>query len=111
MINLTDLSECEISLPGDWVRQDNHDTWSFTPGNMEMKDQRLYKRLDIRHPAGGPAESHQYALAIKDDFCAVLVDKEEFIICELVKNGNGPAYMELENHAGLRIRFERSAGA
>lgn len=111
MINLTDLSECETSLPGDWVRQDNHDTWSFTPGDMEMKEQRLYRRLDIRHPAGGPVESHRYAFAIKDEYCAVLVDTDEFIIRELVKKGDSPAFMEWEDKAGIRIRFERPAGA
>ncbi len=65
MINTTDFQEFEISLPGDWLRKDNGDTYSFTVDKMEIRDERLFRQLYIRHAGdrpGGQQESIRYAL-------------------------------------------------
>lgn len=122
MINTTDLSECEVLLPGDWLRKDNGDLYSFTVDKMEIIDDRLFRQLIIRHlpePAGTPSEwrdpttspeppvvqALRYALIIKDEFCGVRIEDEDFIIKEIAKKGDG-AYMEWEDDRGRAIAFE-----
>lgn len=106
MINTTDLSECEVSLPGEWERTDNGDIYAFTVDKMEIRDERLFKQLMIRHSNPPREESLKYALTIKDNFCGVLVGKDEFIIRELTKKEDGGAYMEWEDAIGKTIRFK-----
>ncbi len=100
MINQTDLDECETSLPGEWRRDDNGDIYNFTVERMEMRDERLFRQLNIRHASGRKPETVQYALMIKGDYCGLLIDGQEFIIRELTKKEDGSAYMELEDRAG-----------
>ena len=107
MINTTDLSECEVTLPGDWKRTDNGDLYSFTVDHMEVLDERLFKQLIIRHPASGE-ESLKYALGIKDDFCSVVVGGEEFVIKEIIKTENGTDSMQWEDSRGKIIPFTRA---
>jgi len=106
MINITDLSECEVSLPGDWKRTDNGDIYSFTVDKMEIRDERLFKQLTIRHSSPPGEESLKYALTIKDDYCGVLVGEDEFVIKEIIKKENGSASMEWEDKMGGIIGFE-----
>jgi hypothetical protein len=107
MINQTDFSEFETSLPGDWKRDDNGDIYSFTVNNMHIQDERLFRELDIRPAAGGQSQSRQYALAIEEDYCSLVIDDKEFIIREISKKEDGSAYMEWEDVAGGRIGFTR----
>ena len=107
MINTTDLSECEVSLPGDWKRTDNGDLYSFTVDHMEIRDERLFKQLTIRHSSPPGEESWKYALTIKDDYCGVLVGDEEFIIKEIIKTENGNDSMKWEDEKGNSILFKR----
>jgi hypothetical protein len=106
MINTTDLQELEVSLPGDWLRKDNGDTYSFTVDRMQISDERLFRELYVRHADGKPEEA-KYALTIEDDYCGILLNEEEFIIRRLAKFSDGSAFMEWEDRAGLRIVFER----
>lgn len=105
MINTTDLSECEVSLPGDWERLDNKDIYSFTVDKMEIKDERLFRQVKIRHSSPAREESLKYALTIKDDYCGVLVGGKEYLIRELTKKEDGSAYMEWEDEKGHFIGF------
>jgi len=105
MINQTDFSEFEVTLPGDWLRKDNGDTYSFTVNKMQIRDERLFRELLIRHSAGGQPESRQYALAIEDDYCSLVIDDQEFIIRQIVKKEDGSAYMEWEDRVGALIEF------
>lgn len=105
MINTTDLSECEVSLPGDWTRMDNGDIYSFTVDNMQISDERLFRQLKIRHASPPGEETLKYALTIKDDYCGVLIGEEEYLIRELTKKEDGSATMEWENEKGTTIRF------
>ena len=107
MINTTDLNECEVSLPGDWKRTDNGDLYSFTVDHMEIRDERLFKQLNIRHSSPPGEESLRYALTIKDDYCGVMVGEEEFIIKEIIKKENGNDSMEWEDEKGNSIPFKR----
>ena len=66
MINTTDLQELEISLPGDWLRKDNGDTYSFTTDHMELHDERMFRDLHIRRKDGQPM-TLRYALTIEED--------------------------------------------
>lgn len=106
MINTTDFQELEVSLPGDWLRKDNGDTYSFTTNRMEIDDERLFRELHVRHRNGSPEEA-RYALAIDDDYCGILVNDEEFLVRRLAKYSDGSAFMEWENGAGGLIVFER----
>jgi hypothetical protein len=109
MINTTDLQEVEVSLPGDWVREDTGDRYSFTVDRMRVDDDRLFRALHVRH-ADGRSEEVRYALTIEDDYCGVLLNEEEFIIRRLAKFGDGSAFMEWEDRAGGRVVFERLSG-
>jgi hypothetical protein len=108
MINQTDFSEFEVSLPGDWQRKDNGDTYSFTVNQMEIRDERLFRRLDIRHASGGQPESLQYALTIEEDYCGLLIGDKEFIVRQIIKKDDGSAYMEWEDSAGKNIEFSHA---
>jgi hypothetical protein len=107
MINTTDLSECEVTLPGDWKRTDNGDLYSFTVDHMEVLDERLFKQLIIRHAPSSKEEELKYALSIKDEFCSVIVGGEEFIIKEIIKTDNGKDSMQWEDSLGNTIPFKR----
>ena len=106
MINTTDFRELEVSLPGDWLRKDNGDTYSFTPDRMQLEDERLFRKLHVRHREGQP-EDVKYALTLEDDYCGILLDGDEFRIRRLAKFSDGSAFMEWEDKAGGRILFER----
>jgi trehalose/maltose hydrolase-like predicted phosphorylase len=105
MINTTDLQEVEISLPGDWTRQDNKDVYSFTTDKMELKDEMLFRQLNIRRASGDTITTVQYALLIKDDYVGIQLDEKEYIIRQLNKNEDGSASMEWEDSAGISILF------
>jgi len=108
MINTTDLSECEVTLPGDWRRTDNGDTYSFTVDHMEVLDDRLFRQLIIRHSSPTSKEEElKYALSIKDEFCSVVVGGDEFIIKEINKAENGNDLMQWEDSRGNTIDFKR----
>jgi hypothetical protein len=108
MINTTDLQECEVLLPGDWIRKDNGDIYSFTTERMEFRDERLFRQLYIRHAKKGKQpEAVSYALTIKDDYCGLLLGNEEFIIRQITKRPDGSASMEWQDPSGLAIFFER----
>jgi hypothetical protein len=109
MFNQTDFNEFEVSLPGDWLRKDNGDTWSFTTDKMEIRDERLFRQLDIRHVAGGQPESFQYALTIENDYFGLLIGDQEYIVRQITKREDGSAYMEWEDSKGKRIEFSHSA--
>jgi hypothetical protein len=106
MINTTDFQELEVSLPGDWLRKDNGDTYSFSTDKMELSDERLFRELYVRHPDGKP-EALRYALTIEADYCGILLNEDEFIVRRLAKYSDGSAFMEWEDTAGGRIIFER----
>ena len=106
MINTTDFQEFEISLPGDWLRKDNGDMYSFTVDKMEVRDERLFRQLYIRRPGAQP-QSLQYALTIEDDYFGIMLNEEEFVVRQLVKHSDGSAMMEWEDKAGLSIVFEK----
>ena len=112
MINTTDLSECEVTLPGDWQRTDNGDMYSFTVDHMEIRDDRLFKQLVIRPSSSASKEEElKYALSIKDDFCSVMVGNDEFIIKEIIKTENGNDSMQWEDSRGNTIPFKRISRA
>jgi hypothetical protein len=106
MINTTDLDECEVSIPGQWVRKDSGDIYMFSTDKMQLRDERLFKELYI-----GTSRKLSYALGIEGDFCAIVLsedgDEEEFIIRSITKNEDGSAAMEWEDRIGARIRFTR----
>jgi hypothetical protein len=106
MINTTDFQELETSLPGDWVR-DNGDIYSFTTDKMELRDERLFRELYVRH-AGDRPQSLRYALTIADDYCGILLNEDEFIVLQLIKHSDGSAMMEWQDNAGGLIRFDRA---
>jgi len=106
MINTTDLQELEVTLPGDWLRKDNGDTYSFTTDRMEIDDDRLFRELRVRHREGKPEEG-RYALTVEDEFCGILLNEDEFIVRRLAKFSDGSAFMEWEDRTGGRILFER----
>jgi hypothetical protein len=109
MFNQTDFNEFEISLPGDWLRKDNGDTWSFTTEKMEIRDERLFRQLDIRHSSGNQPESLQYALTIEDDYFGLLIGDQEYIVRQITKKEDDSAYMEWEDSKGKKIEFSHSA--
>ena len=110
MIKTTDLQELEVSLPGDWLRKDNGDTYSFTNDRMKIDDERMFRQLHVRH-ADGRTEDTRFALTLEDDYCGILLNTEEFIVRRLAKFSDGSAFMEWENPAGGRIVLERLPGA
>lgn len=105
MINSTDLQEVEISLPGQWSRKDSGDLYTFTNDNMKLIDERLFKQLNVVHD--GVSKSYQYALAIEDDYCSIVVDDEQFVVLSLTKNEDGSASMQWSSQEGLVIEFDR----
>jgi hypothetical protein len=105
MINSTDLQEVEISLPGQWTRKDSGDLYTFTNDNMKLIDGRLFKQLNVVHD--GQTKSYQYALAIEDDYCSIVVDEEQFVVLSLTKKEDGSAAMEWSTQEGLVIVFDR----
>ena len=106
MINTTDLQELEVSLPGDWLRKDNGDTYSFTTDNMKLRDERLFRDLHVRRK-GGQTMSLRYALTIEEDYCGVMLNDDEFIVRRLVKHEDGSAMMEWQDSAGGLIVFDK----
>ena len=106
MINTTDLQELEISLPGDWLRKDNGDTYSFTTDHMELRDERMFRDLHIRRADGQPM-SLRYALTIEEDYCGIMLNDDEFIVRRLVKHSDGSAMMEWQDSAGGLIVFDK----
>lgn len=112
MVNTTDFQEVEVSLPGDWIRKDNGDTYSFTAERMEIRDDRLFRGLRVRHRDGQP-EDGRYALTLEGEYCGILLDGHEFKIRRLAKFHDGSAFMEWEDRTGGRIFLERlpEAGA
>ena len=80
MINTTDLQELEISLPGDWLRKDNGDTYSFTTDKMELRDERMFREVKVQPQGGKPVYSLRYALTIEDDYCGVMLNDDEFVV-------------------------------
>lgn len=104
MINLTDLQECEVLLVGSWMEVDTGDLYTFTTEKMQLKDDVLYKQLLVT------GKNHQhyentYALAIVDNYCAVLMNGETFVITEISRT-KGSGGMKWENSEGLSISFE-----
>lgn len=106
MINTTDFQELEVSLPGDWLRKDNGDTYSFTADRMVIDDDRLFRELHVRHRDGRP-EDGRYALTVEKEYCGILLNNDEFKIRRLAKFSDGSAFMEWEDRAGARILLER----
>ncbi len=104
MINSTDLQEVEISLPGQWTRKDSGELYTFTNDKMKLIDERLFKELTI--VKDGRIRSHQYALAIEDDYCGIVVDDEHFIVVSLTKKQDGSAAMQWSSQAGFVIDFD-----
>lgn len=109
MVNITDLQEVEVMLPGDWQREDNGDVYSFTADKMEMRDERLFKQMTIRYavPATDPPvapsiQTLQWALAIKDDYCAIIAGDDEFVIREIGEK-EGKMRMVWEEASGPAI--------
>jgi hypothetical protein len=108
MINQTDLLEFETILPGDWQRQDNFDIYSFTSEKMEMKDERLFKELRVRHEKAGPPELFRYALSIEGDYCGVVIDGKEYIIYSVDRTEDGRRRMIWQDKEGRPIEFVRA---
>ncbi len=109
MINTTDLQECEILLPGNWERLDNRDVYSFTNDQMKVDDDRLFKELYIDHPEGKGRDAWRYALMIKDDYCGVVINEDEFIIRSITRHPDKSLTMEWKDEAGAIIRFRKAA--
>jgi hypothetical protein len=109
MINSTDLQEVEISLPGQWTRKDSGDLYTFTNDKMELRDERLFKQVNVLHD--GQTKSYQYALAIEDDYCSVVIDDQQFAILSLTKREDGSASMQWSSQVGLVIEFIRAPQA
>ena len=109
MINTTDLSEFEVLLPGSWVRSGSGETYSFTADQMQLRDERLFKQLDITDPGGGSRRSLPYALTIENDFCGILAGDQEFIITSITKHPDGSMDMEWKDRVNTLISFHRSA--
>jgi len=103
MINITDLSECEVLLPGDWRRKDTLEIYSFTAEKMELKDGMLFRQLLIRDGVR-PARELLYALIIKGDYCGVRAGDKEFIIEEIVKRADR-SYMRWADESSTKIEF------
>jgi hypothetical protein len=108
MINTTDFQELETTLPGDWLRKDNGDVYSFTTDKMELRDERLFRELKIRHKDGSLL-SAQYALTIEDDYCGILLDTDEFIVLRLDKHLDGSIQMEWQDRENGITEFEKRA--
>jgi hypothetical protein len=107
MINTTDLQEVEISLPGQWTRKDSGDLYIFTNDKMELRDERLFKQVNVVHD--GKTSSYQYALAIEDDYCSIIMDDQQFVILSLIKHEDESASMQWSSQVGLVIEFDRAA--
>jgi hypothetical protein len=105
MINSTDLQEVEISLPGQWTRKDSGDLYTFTNDKMELRDERLFKQVNVVHD--GQTTSYQYALAIEDDYCSIVIDDQQFAILSLTNREDGSASMQWSSQVGLVIEFTR----
>jgi hypothetical protein len=74
---------------------------------MQLIDERLFKQLNVVHD--GQTKSYQYALAIEDDYCSIVVDDQQFVILSLTKNEDGSASMQWSSQVGLVIEFDRLA--
>jgi|GEM_PF-1383360 len=115
MINITDLNEVEVLLPGDWQREDNGDVYSFTTDKMELKDERLLRQLIIQHavpvtvepPGTNPVETTKWALMIKDDYCGIVIGDQEFIIREIGSQPGSVGRMVWEDLSGETVGFTR----
>jgi hypothetical protein len=100
-----------VSIPGQWVRTDSGETYTFSTNKMELRDERLFKELYIRpaSPPNGQTRQMSYALSIEGPYCAIVLSGEgrqdEFIIRSLTKNEDGSASMEWEDKVGARIGF------
>jgi hypothetical protein len=105
MINTTDLSEFEVLLPGDWVRKDSGDVYSFTNDQMELRDERLFKQLYITNSKDKQRRSLSYALTIEDDYCGILAGDEQFIILSIGRNTDGTMEMEWRDEVNTLIGF------
>lgn len=106
MINTTDFRELEVSLPGDWRRRDTGDTYSFTAERMEIREDRLYRGVRVRHRDGRP-EDGRYALTLEENYCGILLNGKKFKIRRLAKFADGSAFMEWEDWMGRKIVLER----
>jgi hypothetical protein len=106
MINTTDFQELETTLPGDWLRKDNGDVYSFTTDKMVLREERLFRELKIRHKDGSSL-SAQYALTIEDDYCGILLDTDEFIVLRLDKHPDGTIQMEWQDRENGLVGFEK----
>jgi hypothetical protein len=109
MINTLDLQECEILLPGEWIREGSGDSYSFTTERMELRDERLFKQLVIREKDNPGGRTVPYALSIREEYCGVVVGQQEFTILRISSATDGSATMEWEDSAGNTLRFARTA--
>lgn len=109
MINTTDLSEFEVLLPGSWVRSGSGEIYSFTTDQMKLRDERLFKELDITGPDGGGHRSLPYALTIESDYCGILAGDQEFVITSITKHPDGSMDMEWKDRVNTLISFHRNA--
>ena len=113
MINTTDFQELETTLPGDWLRKDNGDVYSFTTDKMELRDERLFRELKIRHKDNSTRDGYplsvQYALTIEEDYCGILIDTDEFIVLRLDKHADGKVQMEWQDRENGIVEFEKQA--
>jgi hypothetical protein len=109
MINTTDLSEFEVLLPGNWVRKDSGDLYSFSTDKMELRDERLFKQLYITSSGDKQRRSLPYALTIENEYCGILAGDEEFIVDSLTKHPDGSMDMEWKDKVNTLIFFHRDA--
>jgi hypothetical protein len=109
MINTTDLSEFEVLLPGNWVRKDSGDLYSFSTDKMELRDERLFKQLYITSSRDKQRRSLPYALTIENEYCGILAGDEEFIVDSLTKHPDGSMDMEWKDKVNTLIFFHRDA--
>jgi hypothetical protein len=108
MINTIDLRECEVLLPGQWIRVGSGEVYSFTSENMQLRDERLFKQLYIYKQGSADRRPLPYALTIKDDYCGILVGDREYIILRIASQTDGSAIMEWRDKLGRVIKFERT---
>jgi hypothetical protein len=109
MINTTDLSEFEVLLPGNWVRKDSGDLYSFSTDKMGLRDERLFKQLYITSSRDKQRRSLPYALTIENEYCGILAGDEEFIVDSLTKHPDGSMDMEWKDKVNTLIFFHRDA--
>src|SRR5258708_8791720 len=107
MKNNIDLQEWEVLPPGDWIEKGSGSVYSFTPDKMQLRDERLFRELYIREKGKSRPRPVPYALTIKDDYCGILVGKEEFLILRISSATDGSATMEWQDPLGRILEFER----